>query len=234
MLLFKKHGSTVFLLVLFIHCICIYFGWEMFRMLTKFLLLPLLFAWLLVNTAGHSRRAILPAFAGLIFSFLGDVLLARVGELFFLLGMLAFIGTHISYLIYFFRLNPLRLNRIKPVSVAGMLLLVVTVVVFCILNPYLGDFKMPILVYMVIISSMALSAVNTVTNPLLQRIGWSYFIPGAGLFVLSDAILAINKFQLHQPLLDIAVMLTYGAAQYFLVCGFIKIIHQNKPHGRIS
>jgi uncharacterized membrane protein YhhN len=51
-----------------------------------------------------------------------------------------------------------------------------------------------------------------------------YFIPGAGLFVLSDGLLAINKFNLQDPTMDIFVMLTYGLAQLYLVMGYYKTI----------
>jgi uncharacterized membrane protein YhhN len=49
-----------------------------------------------------------------------------------------------------------------------------------------------------------------------------YFVAGAVLFVLSDSLLAINKF--YQPLAfaGTLIMLTYCAAQYFIVMGFIK------------
>jgi uncharacterized membrane protein YhhN len=45
---------------------------------------------------------------------------------------------------------------------------------------------------------------------------------GASFFVISDSLLAINKF--YQPFAHagILIMLTYCTAQYFIVQGFIK------------
>ena len=47
------------------------------------------------------------------------------------------------------------------------------------------------------------------------------FVFGALMFVLSDSLLAINKFLEPLPYAGISIMLTYCAAQYFIVTGFI-------------
>ena len=69
---------------------------------------------------------------------------------------------------------------------------------------------------------MAVLASNTFTSTNFKKEAITCFIPGAAFFVLSDGLLALNKFLYHQPILDILVMLTYGLAQYFLVRGFVK------------
>ena len=76
---------------------------------------------------------------------------------------------------------------------------------------------------MFIISLMAFLATGTIQNESIKRTAFKFFIPGAVLFVVSDATLAINKFLVHQTYLDIVVLLTYGLAQYFLVKGFIEV-----------
>jgi uncharacterized membrane protein YhhN len=220
MSLIKKYGALLFLAILIAHCVCIYFEWGTLRTITKLLLLPVLIAYLWVHTGNRLHSLQFQVYAGLIFSFLGDLLLARPGEQFFLLGMLAFIGTHVCNSIYFYRLQPLRFSRAKEAWLALIVLLVVTVVVFGALNPYLGKFKLPILVYMLIISIMGILATNTVSNPTLKSLAVQYFIPGAALFVFSDGVLAMNKFYYHKPFVDIIVMLSYGYAQFLLVLGF--------------
>ncbi|MCW3087430.1 MAG: lysoplasmalogenase [Sediminibacterium sp.] len=218
MQLIKKHGIALFLLVLAIHCLCIYGEWALPRIFTKLLLVPLLMACLWTNTRHTSTAAL----AGLGFSFAGDLLLARSGESFFLLGMLAFMGTHISNSLYFIRQKKIETSRPGAMLLAAGILTVVIFLVLRQLGSSLGNFKAPILVYMIVISAMAILAANTITSFSLRAIAIACFIPGAALFVLSDALLAMNKFLYHQPLLDIAVMLTYGGAQYFLVAGFIR------------
>jgi len=212
----------MFLLVLGFHCVCIYLGCEAWRTASKLLLIPLLAAWLWSNTKKNSRPSNPPVYAGLLFSFLGDLILARPGETFFLLGMLAFVGTHLCNSIYFFKLRNIHVNRMKEAILAAIVLLIITIIVFTTLDPFLGNFKIPILVYMAIISIMAILATNTMGDPFLKKIAVQFFIPGAALFIFSDGTLAMNKFYYHKPMLDILVMLSYGSAQWLLVLGFSK------------
>ena len=46
---------------------------------------------------------------------------------------------------------------------------------------------------------------------------------GALLFVISDSVLAINKFYQSFELAGIVIMLTYGFAQLFIIEGAISI-----------
>jgi uncharacterized membrane protein YhhN len=51
------------------------------------------------------------------------------------------------------------------------------------------------------------------------------FIIGAVFFVLSDSLLAINKF--YHPFwgANISIMLTYGIAQFCIVKGYLTSLH---------
>lgn len=216
MQLLKKYGTGLFLAILLLHCGFIYLEMSSFRVLTKLLLLPVLMGWLYVGEGKTSPVLYL----GLFFSFLGDLLLTRSGEVFFLLGMLAFIGTHLCNSWFFYRLQKGYSGKARNLVLAFIVLVLVSGQIFYYLNDQLGTFRVPILVYMVIICTMAVLATQTLVNPTVQKIAVTCFIPGAALFVLSDGLLAINKFALHNRWADMGVMLTYGMAQYFLVQGF--------------
>ena len=69
---------------------------------------------------------------------------------------------------------------------------------------------------------MAILSANLADSIKYNHPAVHYFIPGAILFVLSDGLLAINKFNLQDPKMDIFVMLTYGLAQLYLVMGYYK------------
>jgi uncharacterized membrane protein YhhN len=75
---------------------------------------------------------------------------------------------------------------------------------------------------MLLIATMAILSANLADSKWYNHSAVHYFIPGAGLFVLSDGLLAINKFNLQDPSMDIFVMLTYGLAQLYLVMGYYK------------
>ena len=218
----KKYGLWLFAIVLLIHLFFIYAGNSQGRTVSKLLLIPLLIVYLYASAQKAGRTMNLPAFAGLFFAFLGDLLLNQTGELYFLLGMAAFIGTHICNSIYFLRLQRLDYVKNNAALLAGFILVVVSGAVMAKLSSSLGSFREPIILYMVIICCMAVFAANTFNHPVLKHLATRYFIPGAGLFVLSDALLALNKFYYHQPTLDLAVMLTYGLAQWLLVIGFSR------------
>jgi uncharacterized membrane protein YhhN len=226
--LIKKYAPWLFVLLLLAHCLFIYLGLNEMRTVSKILLVPVLLIWL----AAHRQKSTQPSmlvYIGLVSSFLGDVLLSRSGETFFLFGMLAFIGTHMCNTLFFLQLTKKDRRIGKQMIIAISLLVLFSAIVFTEIRPNLGNFKIPILVYMFIISLMTVLATATIQNPLLKKIAISCFIPGAMLFVLSDATLAMNKFLLHEPMMDLVIMITYGAAQYLLVKGFVKVIPlQNK------
>ena len=219
MAIYKKYGGWLFALTLVLHCLFIYLGMEELRTATKFLLLPILIGYLL----SYSGKISALVYGGLVCSFLGDLLLSRQGESFFLFGMLAFIGTHICNSLFFARLQKGKIGKGKEGMIALLMLLVFSFLVFMLIEDNLGNFKLPILLYMLIISLMAFLATGTIQIESIKTTAIRFFIPGAVLFVVSDATLAINKFLVHQTYLDIMVMLTYGLAQYFLVKGFIEV-----------
>lgn len=222
MLLIKKYGLPVFLLILLLHLICIYLEMSTPRLITKLLLLPILMLYL----AAEPGKTSPVVYMGLFCSFMGDLLLTRSGEVFFLLGMLSFIGTHICNTFFFYRLQKGYPGKPMNLVLALVVLAVISGGVYFLLADQLGSFRIPILVYMAIISLMAVMATQILVHPGLIQTSIRCFIPGATLFVLSDGLLALNKFLLHTGFIDIAVMLTYGMAQYLLVKGFVAVKQQ--------
>jgi uncharacterized membrane protein YhhN len=141
-------------------------------------------------------------------------------EFFFLLGLCAFLVAHVFYIIFFHRV------RISE-SVKGRwwLLLIVGIyyaVLIIMLSPYLADLKLPVRFYGIIISFMLLLALHMsfIKN---KNAGW-LMAGGALLFVISDSILAIDKFYYSFELGGLVVMLAYGLAQLFIVEGAIQYI----------
>ena len=102
----RQYGIPAFLLLLIIHCACIYFEWGMARVVTKLLLVPTLLLYLYASLPkGKIKPSPVLVFIALFFSFLGDLFLTQEGTMFFLLGMVGFIVTHICNSIFFFKLQ---------------------------------------------------------------------------------------------------------------------------------
>jgi len=56
----------------------------------------------------------------------------------------------------------------------------------------------------------------------------NWMLAGALLFVISDSVLAINKFYQTFEMAGAIIMLTYGLAQLFIVQGAIKYLRSNQ------
>jgi uncharacterized membrane protein YhhN len=211
---------SVFVLVLLIHCFSIQAEMNFLRTATKTILVPLLMMHLMVNFS-HKTLGYLPMIA-LFFSWMGDLLLLGKGSAFFLSGMFAFIVTHFFYSYSFLKIQPVVKKSRPYLLIYGLVLLAASTAVFLYLQAYLGTYRLPVLLYMLFINCMAALAIHTYTNRALSNVALYHFIPGAVLFVLSDALLAVNMFRHRLPVLEVVVMLTYGLAQFFIVKGFQK------------
>jgi uncharacterized membrane protein YhhN len=216
----RKILLVIFLLVLLMHCLSIQVEMTQIRSVTKVVLVPLLMIHLLIN---RSLRLLgyLPLIA-LLFSWIGDILLLGDEPAFFLSGMIAFVMTHVSYSFTFLKIKQVTPKDRSYFVIPLFALLVFSLLVFFYLKDDLGSYLLPVLLYMIFISLMASLAIHTRTNTKIETLSLYTFIPGALLFVVSDALLAINMFKLHHIVLEVLVMLTYGLAQFFITRGFQK------------
>lgn len=158
-------------------------------------------------------------FLALGFSVLGDILLMFVhkSEHFFTLGLVAFLLAHVMYIIVFLK------QRNKNRSAYGfvLVLLVYAASLFYFLYGNLGYMLFPVVIYMLAILGMATAAY--LRKDSVNIVSYGLVLVGAILFVISDSILALNKF--YEPLAysNISIMITYAFAQYFIVIGILKL-----------
>jgi uncharacterized membrane protein YhhN len=117
----------------------------------------------------------------------------------------------------------------KPKTKKGItfsiLLLAFCVFIFFQLKDAMGSLIYPILVYMLLICSAALMAIQAGGNTKANIISKLFWLPGMLFFITSDTVLAFNKFSWekigpHIANIGLVTMLTYGIAQLLLVKGF--------------
>lgn len=145
---------------------------------------------------------------GLLFSAIGDVLLEYPKPGLFLHGLGSFLVAHLFYILVFLRKISFSMPR-----VLGLIgLIAVGIFLANLLIPVLGEMRVPVLVYLGIILLMAISATLGSENHLLT-------ILGACLFIISDSIIAINRFLTPVYLSSLWIMSTYYAAQYLITIG---------------
>lgn len=212
----------LFFLALCVHLYAIVAQMPTIRIISKCLLLPLLIIYLTVsapNTTAIKKMALLALF----FSWLGDVVLLSEGN-YFVLGMLAFTMAHVRNGKILVRLQAFQLTVATWIGL-GLALGTISLVYYF-LQTSLETFLIPVVVYMVFISTVWVLSFNLTNHPKYKAAAINFFIPGMFLFVLSDGILAFNKFLLHQPeRWDIWVMLTYALAQWLLTEGYISVVN---------
>jgi uncharacterized membrane protein YhhN len=167
-------------------------------------------------------------FAGLIFSWAGDVILefSKVKPNLFVEGLLCFLLAHIMYFTVFITTpgkNSILSDRVWfliPVMIFGTGLVAY-------LYGDLAEMKLPVIIYAIVILTMLSGAINR-SEKVNQRSYW-LVLAGAVLFVISDSSIAVNKFSLPFESSGIVIMSTYIIAQYLIVTGYIYQFSQTKP-----
>lgn len=149
----------------------------------------------------------------LIFSCFGDTFLIFQGKnpQFFLLGLGSFLMAQLAYSGVFKPLGTTNYNKRFPFIIYGFLF------VLLLSNNIPKGFMLPISAYAPAIMWMGITAAERQTNPKSYR----FVLIGAILFIISDSLIAINKFALPIPLSGLWVMATYIAAQYLIVEGVL-------------
>jgi uncharacterized membrane protein YhhN len=213
---------AIFLFILMIHIWGQYTGNEWLEKLTKPLLIPVLAGYFLWSTKSFASGLKKWIAGALFFSWAGDLLLMFVSSDsdFFLAGLAAFLVAHICYILFF---HVIRVQgKIKGKLFLLLLVFIYYVGLMTILSPWLGSFKLPVRIYGVVICFMLMLAMHMlyIKN---KKAGWDMF-SGALLFILSDSVLAVNKFYIPFAEAGVIVMLTYGFAQLLIVRGAVHYI----------
>jgi uncharacterized membrane protein YhhN len=154
----------------------------------------------------------------LLFSLLGDVLLMFVSnsEHFFIAGLVSFLLAHIMYILVFLRDRNRKKNSMPFIA----FLLLYATGLFFLIKDGLGDLLIPVLVYMTVILVMATTAFMR-KGIVIDR-GYLYVFIGAVFFMVSDSLLATNKFYTTLPFSNVCIMTTYAVAQFLIVLGILK------------
>lgn len=167
------------------------------------------------GTSGRSRYQNL-IIMGLLFSIVGDIFLMLPGDM-FIQGLIAFLIAHLVYIAGMidgvgWATSKLRLTNF----------ILLGVVLTAILWPDLGDMRIPVALYILAILIMGWRAWERWA--ILGGIGPKLAAAGAMLFIISDFILALNRFK--EPFFAARAMnlSTYFAAQWLLAMS----VHRQK------
>jgi len=222
---FEKLFLNLYLLAAIVHVYAVAAYMDQIDTITKYLLMPFLLLYV-VFYPGRRWKDILLLMGALVFSWFGDVLLLYTGrnEQYFMFGLGAFLIAHLFYIFCF------RKYRFTGPTIKWYVILPILAYSGCLLIyiiPNLDDMLVPVIAYAIVITVMAIAA--------LLRKGrttdYSFYFTfiGALLFVISDSLIAVNKFVESIPNGSLLIMITYIMAQYLIVNGcLIHIKEQNE------
>ena len=154
----------------------------------------------------------------LVFSLLGDIFLMFVDRSshYFMLGLISFFLAHVFYCLVFFK----QINSKMNPTVLIIVLTMYAFGLFHLLKDNLGDLLVPVICYIIVILMMVIFAF--LRQKKVSEKSFNLVFIGAILFVVSDSILALNKFYMPLQFSSINIMLTYGLAQFLIVLGLLK------------
>ena len=220
----------IFIAIAFIYLALLFFSGEDSAWFMKPLLLPAMMSGVLASEKFPTKNLLVWA---LVFSWFGDVVLmfADKGQLFFIIGLLLFLTAHMIYILLFNKQQKTQNGSNNSGLYIGVVFIVgYLFVMLFVLYPKLGGLKIPVTVYAMVISMMLFMALK-------GFFGWQnpanyYVLTGAICFVVSDSLLAFNKFYEPIQLATFNIMSTYLLAQFLIVFGLLVL--NKKQHSVLS
>jgi uncharacterized membrane protein YhhN len=187
---------------------------------------PLIMIWMAVYFLIFRKKKTftVPVLVAFFFSWVGDNFLMFSGknELFFYAGVGGFFFAQLTYIYVFTRYSEKGgSGYIQKNMIIGLLFLAYVAGIYALLYPNLeGIMKPVILIYALSLIGMSMMALNR-----RGRVGDASFLPvfiGSVLFVISDSMIALNKFYAEFYQAGFWIMITYMSAQYLIMRGLIR------------
>ena len=155
--------------------------------------------------------------------FFGDVFLMFSGELFFTAGLVSFLIAHVLFIkIVISRIK--EVNFLKTISSAIPFLVFFSLLIFT-LKDSLHEMLWPVIIYGLTIATFGTVSLIDFLNTKSKKS--LLMLSGAIIFMISDSLLAINKFYNPAHILEVIVMITYVLAQYFIYRSMILKIEKS-------
>ena len=149
-------------------------------------------------------------------SIAGDAFLAWSG--FFIQGLASFLAAHVLYCILFMKSGPSAWNVAASVPLVLFGAIMATWLIKS--GGVAGGLVAPVMLYLTVILKMAMiAAARYKAEPTLEN---RTVLFGALFFVISDSLLAMNKFIQPLPYSGVLVLGTYYSAQECILLGWVR------------
>lgn len=189
---------------------------------------PFILIWIggyfLLHAKYFDRKVVKLAVYAFLFSWAGDLFMMFAGEdLFFKLGLASFLMAQLWYAFLFLRTINISGKRpfLKKKPVWMIPFIAFGLIIYIVLFPQLDvALRIAVFIYILAILTMAAMALNRYGNG--HPVSFRFVFAGALFFVLSDTLIAVNRFLLEIPFEGLLVMSTYILAQYLIMKGILK------------
>lgn len=224
----NKRATYLYTLLAALYCFSIFvkpypFAW-LVKILPMFVLLFIVLLQVIVRTAipliannqlpALNSKSMNMLLIALLFSTCGDILLAIENDTdrFFTFGLASFLIAHLFFISSF---KPLIKQNLTYIPIY----LFVGITLFSLMAENLNALFIPVLVYMSVLLTMAISSLlSDKTN--------KWLILGGMSFVISDSLIGLTKFYISIPFSNLWIMVTYYFAQFALVYGLLEATQQ--------
>ena len=173
---------------------------------------PMLLAAILLARTLATRFAV-PMAIGYLAAAGGDIFLALDRDLFLMQALLCFLITQLAYIAAFSgHARPL-VTRWKfwlPALIYGA-------VMYLIMLPGLGNFLLPVLVYVAVLVGMVMAA------SLVERIP-GLLVAGAVFFLIADSLIGLNRFVTPLSVAEPIIVAIYTTGQLMILAGALKAL----------
>jgi len=150
-------------------------------------------------------------FTSLLFCAAADIALELAGGKYFVAGLGLFLIAHILFIVTFSRDFKFQKSKIPVI----ILLIAYSKMMAFVLTPSLKEMAIPVYIYMAAITLMGIFAS-------LRAAKNDFTLYGAISFIVSDSVIATNKFMIPVMAADYIIMVTYYLALFLIVFGFLR------------
>jgi uncharacterized membrane protein YhhN len=200
---------------------------ELLDFVTKPLIMITLLVYYLAGRKEKPNTLTYLAIGAILFSWCGDIILMLQGRYdgLFVFGLAAFLIAHLFYIATYRKaVLPERSAESRSfIRTRIAFLIFVGAALIYILYPNLENMLVPVILYTFVIISMAIAGVLRKGRTVEKSFIMVY--SGALLFIMSDSMIAINKFLNPLVQAQLMIMATYIAAQFLIVKGLLA--HEN-------
>ncbi len=196
-----------------LHLITTFYSLPTLYLVTKPLLMILLAGYFLSIVGKKLSTIKILILLALLGSWFGDTFLMFQEEssIFFILGLSSFLIAHVAYIYGFNAFK--REGSVRVVFGISAIFILYSALLLFVLWPSLGGMKIPVILYALVLTIMGIMGV--VKN--LKQNNW--VVIGVGLFIISDSLLAYNKFVNPIIASRFIIMITYILAQFLIIKG---------------